>query len=150
MRRNLSLFTSLATAGILVSCVMSPRPSSQAASAESQTFNADEIARSGFTNAWDFLKANARRYDFYQDRYGRPRGIKTRRGRSTINIADSDSPMIIVDGARVSDFTALRDLPCDAISSIEILNGINGTVSQGTNAAAGVIYIHTWEASGSD
>src|SRR2546421_636626 len=74
--------------------------------------------------------------------------VKPSRGRSTINIADSDSPMIVVDGARVSDFSALRDLPCDAISSIEILSGISGTVSQGTNASAGVIYIHTWEASG--
>ena len=45
-------------------------------------------------------------------------------------------------------FTALRDLPVDAISSIELLGGITGTAAQGTNAAAGVIYIHTWEASG--
>jgi outer membrane cobalamin receptor len=63
-------------------------------------------------------------------------------------MADSDTPMILIDGARVSDFAALRDLPADAISSIELLNGITGTASQGTNAAAGVIYIHTWEASG--
>jgi hypothetical protein len=28
------------------------------------------------------------------------------------------------------------------------MDGITGTVAQGTNAAAGVIYIHTWEASG--
>jgi outer membrane cobalamin receptor len=63
-------------------------------------------------------------------------------------MADSDTPMILVDGARLSDFGALRDLATDAISSIELLNGISGTVSQGTNAAAGVIYIHTWEASG--
>jgi outer membrane cobalamin receptor len=54
----------------------------------------------------------------------------------------------VIDGARVSDFTALRDLPADAISSIELLSGITGTAAQGTNAAAGVIYIHTWEASG--
>jgi outer membrane cobalamin receptor len=146
----MSLLTNLVAAATLAACVNSARSPSQLASAESQNFTADDIARSGFTNAWDFLRANARRYDFYQDRYGRPRGIKTRRGRSTINIADSDSPMIVVDGARVSDFTALRDLPCDAISSIEILNGISGTVSQGTNAAAGVIYIHTWEASGGE
>ena len=63
-------------------------------------------------------------------------------------MADSDTPIIVVDGARISDFTALRDMPTDAISSIELLNGIAGTVSQGTNASAGVIYIHTWEASG--
>jgi hypothetical protein len=148
MRRAFYLTIAIASAGSLAACVNAPRPSSGLAGSHSQTFSADDIAKSGFTNAWDFLRAKARAYDFYQDRYGRPRGIKTRRGRSTINLADSDSPMIIVDGARLTDFTALRDMPCDAISSIEILNGITGTVAQGTNAAAGVISIHTWEASG--
>lgn len=148
MRRLIYFSASVVFAAPLVACVTSPRPSSELAAPQGQTFSADEIARSGFANAWDFLRAKARRYDFYQDRYGRPRGIKTRRGRSTINVADSDSPMIVIDGARLSDLTALRDLPCDAISSIEILNGISGTVAQGTNAAAGVIFIHTWEASG--
>jgi len=146
MRRQVYLVLLLAAAP-LTGCVSpSPRPELQATGTE--TFSAEQIARSGFTNAWDFLRARARRYDFYEDRYGRPRGIKTRRGRSTINMAGSDSPMIIVDGARISDFTALRDLPTDAISSIELLNGITGTAAQGTNAAAGVISIHTWEASG--
>lgn len=148
MRRTIYLPSVFAVAASLVACATAPRRSPESAASQSQTFTAEEITHSGFTNAWDFLRAKARRYDFYQDRFGRPRGIKTRRGRSTINMADSDSPMIVVDGARVSDFSALRDLPCDAISSIEILNGISGTVSQGTNASAGVIYIHTWEASG--
>lgn len=148
MRRAVYLSSVLVVAASLVACATAPRRFGESAASQSQTFTAEEITHSGFSNAWDFLRAKARRYDFYQDRYGRPRGIKTRRGRSTINMADSDSPMIVVDGARVSDFSALRDLPCDAISSIEILNGISGTVSQGTNAAAGVIYIHTWEASG--
>jgi hypothetical protein len=146
MRRRSSLLL-LIVAASFVGCV-NPSAKPLAQTASTQTISADEIARSGFNNAWDLLRARARRYDFYEDRYGRPRGIKTRRGRSTINMADSDTPMILVDGARVSDFGALRDLPSDAISSIELLNGISGTVSQGTNAAAGVIYIHTWEASG--
>ena len=146
MRRHKYLFFLLASAAV-IGCV-SPSRTSQQPSPRAETFSADDLARSGFTNAWDFLRARARRYDFYEDRYGRPRGIKTRRGRSTINMADSDTPIIVVDGARISDFTALRDMPTDAISSIELLNGIAGTVSQGTNASAGVIYIHTWEASG--
>ena len=146
MRRQNFLFVLLAAVSV-TGCV-SPSRKPQQLSPRAETFSAEEISWSGFTNAWDFLRARARRYDFYEDRYGRPRGIKTRRGRSTINMADSDTPMIVVDGARLSDFTALRDLPTDAISSIELLNGIAGTVSQGTNASAGVIYIHTWEASG--
>jgi hypothetical protein len=146
MRRR--VFPLLLIAAVSVSGCVSPSPRSELQPTGSEMFSAEQIARSGFTNAWDFLRARARRYDFYEDRYGRPRGIKTRRGRSTINMASSDSPMILVDGARVSDFTSLRDLPTDAISSIELLNGISGTAAQGTNASAGVIYIHTWEASG--
>ena len=145
--RRLNLYVLLLFAASLGGCASASRaPRDPAHSAD--TFTAEQIASSGFTNAWDFLRARARRYDFYEDRYGRPRGIKTRRGRSTINMAGSDVPMIVIDGARVSDFTALRDLPADAISSIELLSGITGTAAQGTNAAAGVIYIHTWEASG--
>ena len=147
MRRyNLSLL--LIFAGLISGCVSPSRAPRERSSNGTETFTAEQIARSGFTNAWDFLRARARQYDFYEDRYGRPRGIKTRRGRSTINMAGSDMPMIVIDGARLSDFTALRDLPVDAISSIELLGGITGTAAQGTNAAAGVIYIHTWEASG--
>jgi TonB-dependent Receptor Plug Domain len=146
MRPGNSLLFLVAVAS-LAGCVSQPRGSLEQI-ASKDTIGAEEIARLGFSNAWDLLRARARRYDFYEDRYGRPRGIKTRRGRSTINMADSDTPMILVDGARLSDFGVLRDLPTDAIFSIELLNGISGTVSQGTNAAAGVIYIHTWEASG--
>ena len=147
MRRRHSVILLLSAAS-LSGCVSQSRTPRELSANSTETFTAEQIARSGFTNAWDFLRARARRYDFYEDRYGRPRGIKTRRGRSTINMPGSDMPMILIDGARLSDFTALRDLPADAISSIELLSGITGTAAQGTNAAAGVIYIHTWEASG--
>jgi hypothetical protein len=109
---------------------------------------ADEISRSSSTNAWDLLRRRARRYDFLEDEFGRPSRVRTHRGRSTINLAGADAPLILVDGARIVDFGFLRDLSTGSIESVELLSGIRGTVSQGTNAAAGVIYIHTWEASG--
>lgn len=109
--------------------------------------SAEEIARSPSTNAWDLLRRRARQYDFSEDQYGRPRDIKTHRGRSTISIASADTPLILIDGARIIDLAFLRDLSTGSIQSVELLSGIRGTVSQGTNAAAGVIYIHTWEAS---
>lgn len=139
----------LLTAAAISGCVSTARtiPEHPAAAATTTTFSAEQIAQSGFTNAWDFLRARARAYEFYEDQFGRPSGVRTRRGRSTINIAGSDMPMILIDGARLSDFSALRDLPADAISSIDLLSGITGTAAQGTNAAAGVISIHTWEAS---
>ena len=88
-------------------------------------------------------------YNFAEDRYGRPRRITTKRGASTINLAGSDSPLVLVDGARLSDVAALRDMPTDSVDSIELQSGISGTSGQGTNAVAGVIYIHTKEASSS-
>jgi outer membrane cobalamin receptor len=108
---------------------------------------ADEISRSPSTNAWDLLRRRARQYDFREDQYGRPRDIRTRRGASTINIAVADTPLILIDGARMIDIASLRDLPTGSIQSVELMSGIRGTVNQGTNASAGVIYIHTWEAS---
>ena len=112
-----------------------------------QFITAEEIARSGAHNAWDLLRIRARASEFGEDRYGRPRVIRTRRGRSSISVANADQPMIVVDGARLIDLSTLRDLSVGAIESVELLNGIAGTATQGTNAAAGVIYIHTWEAS---
>ena len=112
-----------------------------------QYISADVIARSGANNAWDLLRAHARSYEFTEDRYGRPRFIRTRRGRSTLSIQGADMPMIVVDGARLIDLAALRDISIGAIESVELLSGITGTATQGTNASAGVIYIHTWEAS---
>jgi outer membrane cobalamin receptor len=109
--------------------------------------SAEEISRSSSTNAWDLLRKRARQYDFSEDQYGRPVEVHIRRGRSTIAVANADTPIIIVDGARVIDVGFLRDLSAESIESVELLSGINGTVAQGTNAAAGVIYIHTWEAS---
>jgi hypothetical protein len=109
--------------------------------------SADDIARSGTNNAWDLLRSRARAYEFSEDRYGKPRSIRTRRGRSTINMAFADTPMIVIDGARLIDLSALRDLSTQSIQSVELLGGIAGTAAQGTNASAGLIYIHTWEAS---
>lgn len=120
----------------------SPRDNTQVG-----VISSDEIARSASTNAWDLLRDRARQYEFTEDQYGRPRAVRTRRGRSTIAVASADVPLIIVDGARLTDLGVLRDLSTASIQSVELLNGIGGTVSQGTNAGAGVIYIHTWEAS---
>ena len=139
-------FAFLVATAALAACVTSGVPPTEAR-AHRELITSDDIAKSSYTNAWDLLRAKARRYDFTEDLFGHPRSIKTRRGRSTINTAGSDTPMILVDGTRVIDFTSLRDLPCDAIESVELMSGIDGTASQGTNSSAGVIYIHTWEAS---
>ena len=136
-----------ALAASLSSCATSGYQASSGPRAD--VITAEQIARSSTTNVWDLLRKRARMYNYAEDRYGRPRFITTKRGASTIALAGSDSPMVLVDGARLSDVAALRDMPTDAVESIEIQSGINGTSSQGTGAVAGVIYIHTKEASSS-
>jgi outer membrane cobalamin receptor len=136
-----------ALAASLSSCASSGYQAGSSARAD--VITAEQIAHSSCTNVWDLLRKRARMYNYAEDRYGRPRFITTKRGASTIALAGSDSPMVLVDGARLSDVAALRDMPTDAVESIEIQSGINGTSSQGTGAVAGVIYIHTKEASSS-
>lgn len=124
-----------------------PKFDPEAGSSRVDLISSDEISRSPSTNAWDLLRRRARQYDFREDQYGRPRDVRTRRGRSTINIAGADTPLILIDGARIVDVASLRDISTGSIESVELMSGIRGTVAQGTNASAGVIYIHTWEAS---
>ena len=112
-----------------------------------EIISASEIARSSCTNVWDLLRKRARMYNFAEDRYGRPRFITTKRGASTILLAGSDAPLVLIDGERLGDVAVLRDMSTDSVDSIELQSGITGTAAQGTNAVAGVIYIHTKEAS---
>ena len=147
----MQLRTTVSVTGLIFACALSAcatvsRTGDQQ-SRRTDFIGPEEISRSASTNAWDLLRNRVRQYDFGEDRYGRPRFIRTKRGRSTIMMADSDTPLVLVDGARLTDFGVLRDLPTGAIASVELMSGINGTTAHGTNAAAGVIYIHTWEAS---
>ena len=135
--------SAIAFSGCAYSSSSTPPPERPSA----QFISSDEIARSGAANAWDLLRIRARAYEFAEDRYGRPRFIRTRRGRSTLSIQGGDMPLVVLDGARLIDLAYLRDIATGAIESVELLNGIAGTATQGTNASAGVIYIHTWEAS---
>lgn len=111
------------------------------------TITEAEIARSGATTAWEVLKTSARRYTYMEDRLGRPLRISAQRGVSSIALNDADAPLVVIDGARVTDVIALAELSAGAIASVEIFSGLRGTGSQGTNASAGVIYIHTRDAS---
>lgn len=147
--RHTGLAAASVTTALLLGCVHSPPIPASYDPVGNQTYSSDQIANSGSATAWEFLRRNVRRYDYGEDRYGAPRSIKTRRGRSSIVTADSDTPLIIIDGARLVDFALLRDLSTDSIESIELFSGISGTALIGTNAAAGVIYIHTWQASSS-
>jgi outer membrane cobalamin receptor len=102
----------------------------------------EEIDAQHARNAWDFLRARVHRYSYIEDRSGRAVAIRGHRGRSSI-LLDSDSPIVVVDGARLVAFDVLQGMPTSAIDRIQILSGLRGTSWEGTGATAGVIYIFT-------
>lgn len=145
--RGLNTAFRVAISASVIACASANGVPEAATSGGAMTITEAQIARTAATNAWDVLRADARRFTYMEDRLGRPLRITAQRGASSMSLGDSDSPLVVIDGARVTDLSALAGLPAGAIASIEILSGIRGTGSQGTNASAGVIYIHTREAS---
>ena len=145
--RGLSGSLSLIATALLVACAGTQHPTDTLTSGDTMTITEGDIAQLVATTGWEVLKSSARRYTYTEDRLGRPLRIVAQRGVSSMVLPDSDEPMVVIDGARITDLIALADLPASAITRIDISGGIRGTGAQGTNASAGVIYIHTHEAS---
>jgi len=112
-----------------------------------QLISAADIQRSNATNAWDVLRRSGAMLSFREGPNGEPARLQTRRGRSSVQLRTSDTPLVIYDGARLVDFRVLRSIPANSIMTIRILNGIEGTQYQGTGAGGGVIIIESKGAS---
>lgn len=94
--------------------------------------------------AWELLRRTASNFTLSGERIsGGPTSIKGRRGRSSIYLADADVPILILDGTRLIDAKVLQLTAASDISRIKFINGIEGTVYEGTNAGGGVIIITT-------
>jgi hypothetical protein len=96
------------------------------------------IAESNAATAWDVVQQSGY-FRMVSDQATGRSGVHSRRGRTSILLAASDVPRLIVDGARVSDLGMLRDIPASSIAWIELLGGIAGASEEGTNSNAGVI-----------
>ncbi len=105
--------------------------------------SSEQIDAQHSANAWDLLRQLVPRYTYVEDRAGRAVSIRGHRGRSSIALASSESPIVIVDGARLSAVDVLQQMPTDAIDRIELRGASRGTSTEGTGAGGGVIYIHT-------
>lgn len=101
----------------------------------------DMIAKYNAPNAWEVLRHTGLFHMSRDAGTGRPAEIKSRRGRTSIILYGSDIPRVIVDGARLIDLRALRDIPASSIAWIQVLNGMEGTLQEGMNSGAGVILI---------
>lgn len=140
-RLSLSLF--LISTSVACASGTPPRYAENGSRYGDAVITGDQIDAQHAANAWELLRQLVPRYTYVEDRAGRASSIHAHRGRSSISLANSEAPMVIVDGARLSSLELLQDMPTDAIDRIELLGGSRGTSSQGTNATAGVIYIHT-------
>lgn len=101
------------------------------------------IAAYSVANAWEVLRKVGGYRTSREDGPGYATGIRSGRGRSSFLLTSADIPKIFIDGASITDFRYLRDLPASSIAWIQIMNGMDGTLFEGTNSGAGVIHIVT-------
>jgi len=106
----------------------------------SHYLSAQEIKDSGAQNAWEALRRLGG-VRLQESADGTPVGIRPTRGNQTIVL--DDTPIVVLDGARLLDFAILRSVPARSIDSIEFLNGISGTLKHGTGGGGGAIVILT-------
>ncbi|HEX6966971.1 MAG TPA: TonB-dependent receptor plug domain-containing protein [Gemmatimonadaceae bacterium] len=126
----------------LAACHTGGQPPSLHDPLAGDVITATAIANSDARNAWEVLQHNGR-FTLDETASGEPVRVASHRGRGSIIFADSDTPLIYVDGAQLLDIRVLRQIPAESIQSIRILSGIEGTTYYGTNAGAGVIVIRT-------
>lgn len=77
------------------------------------------------------------------ERQGRPSRLQTRRGRSSMVLGNSDTPLVIVDGVRALDFRVLEQVPARSLLYVRYLSAIEATREQGTDAGGGLIEVRT-------
>ncbi len=98
------------------------------------------IAATNAATAWDVVQQSGY-YRMIRETGSGKSGVHSRRGRTSMVLAASDVPRLIVDGARVSDIGRLHEIPARSIAWIELLGGIAGGSEEGTNSGAGVIRV---------
>ncbi|MFN2637046.1 MAG: TonB-dependent receptor plug domain-containing protein [Gemmatimonadaceae bacterium] len=98
------------------------------------------IAATSAATAWDVVQQSGL-FRMISDPSSGRSGVHSRRGRTSVLIAGSDVPRLIVDGARVSDLGRLREIPAGSIAWMELLGGIAGAAEEGTNSGGGVIRV---------
>lgn len=140
-----TMFLAASYLAVTIACATSPPRNSDENGSRfgDLVINSDQIDAQHAPNAWELLRVLVPRYTYVEDRTGRAVSIHGHRGRSSISLAGSEAPLVIVDGARLSSVDVLQQMATDAIDRIELRGGSRGTSVEGTGASAGVIYIHT-------
>jgi len=127
---------------ILASGCASVRPgTTKAGDHAGRIITEEKIASYGVANAWEVLRKSGAYRIVRDDDASNAPNIRSRRGKTSFVLTNSDIPRVILDGARITDLRALRDIPSESIAWIQLLGGIEGTLYEGTNSGAGVILI---------
>lgn len=117
--------------------VLRPAPSPDGG----RVITAEQIGRSSATNAWDIVKQSGA-LSIKETYSGEPARLVSRRGRSSIYL-DSDTPLVVMDGAVLPDFRVLKQIPAHAIETLRILSRAQGALQYGSNVGGGVIIVLT-------
>lgn len=138
--RALGARLSLALLLSLTACASLSGGGIDAAPTEGKLITANMIERSGADNAWEALQRNGTHLSLRETANGEPTKM-TYRGHNSIVL--SSTPLLVVDGARMVEFTYLRNVPAVMIDNIRVLNGISGTKYYGTGGGNGVVVVTT-------
>ncbi len=103
-----------------------------------------EITRLNARTAWEAVRLRVPKLVYGLNAYGRPTGVRIEELRSYM--ADQ-TPLLVVDGARVGDIMYLDDIPGPEIQRIRVLDGDAGQVLYGLAGSSGVIIVETKRAS---
>lgn len=144
--RRLATLTTLLLLGAAAACHPAPLaegPTPNAGPGATRVLTAEMIRRYQSTNVWDLLRECNSGFRLTESGAGLPLALQSTRGPSSLVLRDSDVPVVILDGVRLTDPFVLRDLATSAVKSIRFLNGIDGTTFYGTNSGAGVIVVNT-------
>lgn len=139
-KRKLVLACVVAAQG---SCALTSRNAAGSHAPAGNLITGEELDAQSFPNVWELLRVRFAHYSYVEDKYGRAIAIRSHRGGSSFVLNSSDTPQVMIDGTRLIDFGTLQMMPTDDVDRIELLDGMRGTALHGTNAGAGVIYIHT-------
>ncbi len=100
----------------------------------------EQIAALNVRTAWDVVKRRAPQLSYAENGAGQPQRM-WRHGPGSLLL--DETPLLFVDGTRVSDISALAQIPATDVSVIRILTGLAATTEYGTNAADGAILVET-------
>lgn len=125
---------------LLPACSANQHVTSRKSYGEGRVITAEQIRKSGATNAWDALRKTGTHLTMRETSNGQPSRLMNR-GPSSILL--SSDPVVVIDGLRMIDFRTLNSVPAEIIASIRILAGHEGTTRYGTGAGNGVIVVET-------